>query len=172
MRYILLLIFGLWASFAAASGADTLAVTTVDSLCSDEFLLPKAEQYGLHPGEINKPELLLLFEQWRATPYRYGGTSERGIDCSGFVHVILRSIYSVERRGGSAQLFSQVERVKREELQEGDLVFFRIHRGRISHVGLYLSNDKFMHATTRGGVMISDLNEPYYRRYYAGAGRL
>jgi hypothetical protein len=142
-----------------------------DSLCSDDFLLPKAHQYGLHPGEINRPELLLIFENWRATPYRYGGRTAKGIDCSGFVNVLLGEVYDVQIPGGSATIYTKVQRIPKEELQEGDLVFFNIRKGRISHVGMYLSNDKFVHATVHGGVMISDLNEAYYKRYFAGAGR-
>jgi murein DD-endopeptidase / murein LD-carboxypeptidase len=166
---IIMLVMGL-AIHTARAGMQH--ASSPDSLCHDDFLLPKATQYGLHPGEINRPELLLLFEHWRATPYRYGGKTEQGIDCSGFVHVVLRTVFEAELRGGSAQLYQQVQRLDRADMQEGDLVFFRIRRGQISHVGIYLSNNKFMHATTRGGVMISDLNEPYYKRYFAGAGRI
>jgi lipoprotein Spr len=61
--------------------------------------------------------------------------------------------------------------VPRQALQEGDMVFFKIKRNRISHIGLYLGSHKFLHATTRAGVIISDLDEPYYRKRYFGAGR-
>jgi hypothetical protein len=154
-----------------ATAPDSSLTRPLDSLCSDAFLLPKAAQYGLHPGEINRPELLLLFEQWRATPYRYGGRNEKGIDCSGFVNVLLSHVYETTIPGGSVSIYNQTRRISREELQEGDLVFFKIRKNRVSHVGMYLSNGKFMHATVHGGVMISDLDEAYYRRYYFGAGR-
>ncbi|WP_298709787.1 NlpC/P60 family protein [Chitinophaga sp.] len=72
------------------------------------------------------------------------------------------------------QLFNQVNRLgKRADLKYGDLVFFAINRKkRISHVGVYLDNDRFVHASSSSGVMISDLREPYWVRYYAGAGRI
>lgn len=168
-----LLLFLLFLSVQAFAGnPDTTVTRGLDSLCTDNYLLSRAEQYGLFPGEINRPEILYVYEQWRHVPYRYGGRGEKGLDCSGFVNVILREVYNQQMPGGSASMYTKVQRIKKEELQEGDLVFFRIYRGRISHVGMYLSNNKFVHASTRGGIMISDLNEPYYRRYWAGAGRM
>lgn len=172
MKTLLLLFISFWSvALAQAANPDSSLVQPLDSLCTDAFLLPKADQYGLHLGEINRPELLRLFEDWQATPYRYGGRTRNGIDCSGFVNVLLGKVYDVQIPGGSASMYTKVQRIPREEMQEGDLVFFNIRKGRISHVGLYLSNDKFVHATVRGGVMISDLNEAYYKRYFAGAGR-
>jgi lipoprotein Spr len=80
-------------------------------------------------------------------------------------------VYGLQIDGGSASIYTKVQHIAREELREGDLVFFNIRKGRISHVGMYLSNDKFVHATVRSGVIISDLKEAYYQRYFAGAGR-
>lgn len=156
---------------AKATG-DSTQTSIVHPLCSDTLILDWAQRYQLLPGMINTPQFLQLFEDWKGTPYRYGGSSRKGIDCSGFVSMLYDSVHRIVLNGGSADIFKQVTPVSKEELQEGDLVFFRIHKKRISHVGLYLSNDKFIHATTRGGVMINDLKEPYYKRYYYKAGRL
>lgn len=186
MKSLLLLFLSFWSmSLVHAANPDSTLVKPIDSLvspvdsllvhydslCTDGFLLARASEYGLHPGEINQPELLVIFESWRATPYRYGGRTRTGIDCSGFVNVLLGQVYGLQIDGGSASIYTKVQRIPKEELREGDLVFFNIRKGRISHVGLYLSNDKFIHATVRGGVMLSDLNEAYYKRYFAGAGR-
>lgn len=84
----------------------------------------------------------------------------------------MNTVFQMALSGNSADLFTQVKRLGLKDLREGDLVFFRIHHRRISHVGIYLENDKFVHASTSAGVMISDLNEPYWKRYFAGAGRL
>lgn len=172
MRSVLLLLMMLLGFQAWAGNPDTTFVRGLDTLCTDNYVLSRAEQYGLHPGEINRPEILHVYEKWRHTPYRYGGRGEKGLDCSGFVNVLLREVYNQQMPGGSASMYTKVQHIKKEELQEGDLVFFRIYRGRISHVGMYLSNNKFVHASTRGGIIISDLNEPYYRRYWAGGGRM
>lgn len=118
---------------------------------------------------------LMLYDTiatWLGTPYRFAGSGERGIDCSGFVNVLYDRVYG-KRLGArnSAEIYNSISKLDKSELREGDLVFFKIYRHRVSHVGLYLGNNKFVHASTSRGVIISDLDEPYYRRYFAGAGR-
>lgn len=169
--FLLLMLFLLPFLGRAQNDTAFFAQPEID-LCHDSILLDWAERYALFPGMIENPRLVHLFEDWKGTPYRYGGSSRKGIDCSGFVSMLYDSVYKALLLGGSADIFRKLEPIAKEELKEGDLVFFRIHKKRISHVGLYLSNDKFIHATTRGGVMMSDLKEPYYRRYYYKAGRM
>lgn len=104
-------------------------------------------------------------------PYRYGGSSPSGFDCSGLVHFAHRSAgVSVPR---TAQLqFRQARRVSPTELQPGDLVFFRI-AGKVSHVGLYTGDGRFVHAPSSGKrVEVTTLDHPYWRRQLVAAGRL
>jgi len=168
---LLFMLFVLPVLGSAQNDSAVVSPAEID-FCQDSLLLSWAERYALHPGMIENPRLVHLFEDWKGTPYRYGGSSRKGIDCSGFVSMLYDSVYKALLLGGSADIFRKLAPIEKEELREGDLVFFRIQKKRISHVGLYLSNDKFIHATTRGGVMMSDLKEPYYRRYYYKAARM
>lgn len=120
--------------------------------------------------------LYAFVADWLGTPYRFGRNSRRGTDCSGFVHCLFNEVYEVNvPRTSSADLMAKYKKVSKNNLKEGDLVFFNINNrrgGRASHVGVYLKGDKFVHASTRRGVIISSLNEPYYRRSYIGGGRV
>lgn len=113
---------------------------------------------------------------WIGTPYRFGGSTVSGTDCSGFVHRLYNEVYKINvPRTSSASLMATTSRVSKGNLREGDLVFFNINNrrgGRASHVGVYLKDGRFAHATTQNGVIISSLSEPYYRRTYLGGGRV
>lgn len=115
--------------------------------------------------------LLEYMEEWYHTPYRYGGSSREGIDCSAFSAGIITAVYGLAIPRTVREQYQVTERINKDELTEGDLVFFNT-TGSVSHVGVYLFNNKFVHASTKNGVMISDLNDAYFSRKYAGAGRM
>lgn len=107
----------------------------------------------------------LLYRQhtdWRGTPYRLGGQNRSGIDCSAFVQLTYRTLFGIRLPRTTSQQLAAGQRINRSELQPGDLVFFL--RG--SHVGIYLENDRFLHASTRLGVTISSMNNIYWSRKY------
>lgn len=130
-----------------------------------------SQVFNINPLLISNLGLYSSMEPWLGTPYRYGGKSMKGTDCSGFVSSILKDALCVELSGGSAEMYQKVEHVGKSELREGDLVFFRIRRG-ISHVGIYLGDGKFIHASRSSGVIVSNLESPYYKRYFAKGGRI
>ena len=112
-------------------------------------------------------------ETWLGTPYRSAGMSLNGVDCSGFVTCMYNGVYGVKLKGRRcSEIYNEVAKINKSELKEGDIVFFKIRHSEVSHVGLYLGNDKFIHSSTSNGVIISDLKEEYYKKYFWGGGRL
>lgn len=121
------------------------------------------------PGE----RIVSQARRWLGTPYRYGGETRQGTDCSGMVMVLYRDVAGIKipRNSGKQQEFCK--HIQRSELNPGDLVFFSSSRkGRVSHVGIYAGRDKFIHASSSQGVIISSLDEDYYRRHFHSAGRV
>ena len=129
-------------------------------------------KHGIAFDSLSNSKLYNEVYDWLGVRYCYAGHSKYGIDCSGFVTQIYQFIYSIKLSGGAGDIYKMVKPIEKKDLKEGDLIFWKIRHPYISHVGLYLSNNKFVHATTGYGVRIDDLNEPYYFRYYFCAGRI
>jgi lipoprotein Spr len=130
-----------------------------------------SNRLGYDIGHVSEPTLFETVSRWLGTPYKYAGDSKKGIDCSGFASVVYRNVYSLQLDGGSSDIYLRAVPVSKDSLQEGDLVFFKIRPSRISHVGVYLGDNKFAHASVHAGVIISDLDEPYYRQRFYKGGR-
>jgi len=116
-----------------------------------------------------------LFEAiygWLGVPYSHICSKEDGVDCSGFVSILFKKVYDIELPHSARDIYSEVKTINKKKLQTGDLVFFKIHKRKVSHVGVYLGYNKFAHASVQSGVTISDLNEPYYKKYFFKAGRV
>lgn len=119
---------------------------------------------------VQYPDLLFEVFDWLKTPYAIGRT-KAGIDCSDFASVLYESVFRLPFRGDCRAIYRLCETFGKDQLREGDFVFFSIS-GPISHVGVYLGNNKFAHATVQAGVIVSDLDEAYYKKYFFKAGRL
>ncbi|MES2849485.1 MAG: C40 family peptidase [Bacteroidota bacterium] len=115
--------------------------------------------------------LLNFIEEWWGTHYRYGGTDKKGIDCSSFSGKLEQEVYNNSLPRTAREQYLVCDKVDMEELSEGDLVFFNTTGG-VSHVGVYLGNNYFVHSSTSNGVTISSLTENYYSRKFVGGGRV
>jgi len=119
--------------------------------------------------------LLAAAGKYERTPYRYGGMDRRGLDCSGFVSLSFSDALGISVPRSTEGLYSWVEKISIDNAQPGDLLFFRTTKtNKISHVGILVSNGRFIHSASEGpvtGVIYSGLDENYWARTYAGAGR-
>ena len=121
--------------------------------------------------EVRHTKMFEFIDDWYGTPYRLGGTTKKGVDCSAFSQFLFATVYGFSIPRTAREQYNLTTRISRTELKEGDLIFFNT-RGGISHVGIYLQNNKFVHASTSGGVMISDIFDEYWARKFVGVGRL
>lgn len=121
--------------------------------------------------EVKNTKMFVFIDDWYGTPYRLGGTTKTGIDCSAFTQFLFSTVYSLSIPRTAREQYNLTNRISRTQLKEGDLIFFNT-RGGVSHVGVYLQNNKFVHASTSGGVMISDIFDEYWARKFVGVGRL
>ena len=142
------------------------------SSCVPTRQLP-AKQPKQSTAFIQHKRLRKACNEWLGVPYRYGGYSKRGIDCSGLTKQLLKEAYGISVPARSAKDFYTICRKKKlKNLKEGDLVFFRLPRPSDYHVGIYLGNLKFIHATTSKGVRIDNLTQPYYQKSFYKGGSL
>lgn len=128
---------------------------------------------GVLPQTVKNLSLYSFIEDWYGVRYRLGGDSKKGIDCSAFVRRLYENVFCVNLVRTACQQFNMCRYINRvDSVKEGDLVFFKTKGNRISHVGIYLMNDFFVHASSSRGVMISSLNDSYWERRFAGAGAI
>src|SRR5476651_2702084 len=132
-----------------------------ESLAKEYF----SQIMGVALSTTSNVKLFQFVYDWVGTPYHFGGDTRNGIDCSAFTKELYSKVFNLTIKRNSRDIFSMVSPVRRDELQEGDLVFFKIHSRSISHVGIYLGNNRFAHASSRG-VAISSLDDDYYSHYF------
>lgn len=145
----------------------------VDLTTEAEYLRhpPRAIVDDTPPG-VNRDQMLFDIISYLRVPYRYGGSTRAGIDCSAFTAVILSDAANVSLPRSASGQFRVGTKVAKQDLRFGDLVFFRTQGRRVSHVGIFLENDVFAHASVSDGVTFSSLESKYYKVRYAGARRV
>lgn len=133
----------------------------------------EAEDYDITQSGIKKEKLMGEIVDWLGTPYRFGGNSEKAIDCSAFIQQVFKNVAEVELPRTARTQVNVGDKIDKDNLEFGYLIFFHTYSRRFaSHVGIYLGEDLFVHASSRYGVTISSLNGNYYQRRYIGARRI
>lgn len=117
-------------------------------------------------------QLLESVDEWYGVRYRTGGNTKSGVDCSGFTVAVYSAVFGIMLPRVSREQYRISRKISTTELQQGDLVFFNTNGRGVSHVGIYLGNNKFIHASVSRGVMVNDIFESYYIKRYVGAGRI
>lgn len=131
-----------------------------------------AAKLDVSESSITNYDLYNFIDLWYGVPYKFAGRTKAGVDCSDLASLLFQSVYNITISGTVTDIYKRCKPIKASELREGDLVFFKINSKSLSHIGIYLQNHKFVHASVHAGVVIADLGEDYYRKYYWGAGRL
>lgn len=135
-----------------------------------------SQKLGITIGKNDRKDIPLYEEsaKWLGTPYKYAGNTRSGCDCSGLVGQIYLAVYEKQLQRNSAQImYKNCDEISQSKLKPGDLVFFSTGGGsKINHVGIFLKEDKFIHASSSKGVIVSNLQERYYQRTFVCAGRV
>ncbi len=118
------------------------------------------------------PKLYDAIAPWMGTPYLYGGTTKKGVDCSAFVGHVYRDAYGVALHRVANDIQQDVVPVAKADLSEGDILFFVNTNKKVSHVGIYLHDGMFVHSSTSNGVSISTLSNSYWSKHFYRGGRL
>jgi lipoprotein Spr len=161
----------LFAGCATSRKAERVAKATQEA--KEKAIKEKyADKLGVPADSVSNYPLYSFVDDWYGTPYKYAGRTKSGVDCSDFICILLQTIYSKSLSGTAGNIFEACRPISADSLKEGDLVFFKINSKIISHVGFYLQNNRFVHASVHSGVVISDLGQDYYKKYFFKAGRL
>lgn len=124
---------------------------------------------GIHG--VSGKDLIATASKYKGVAYKFGGTTAKAFDCSGYVQYVFAQHKAKLPRLADEQCLEGIF-VLKKDLQEGDLVFFTTYAAGASHVGIYAGKDQFWHASSSHGVMLSSLQEKYWRDHYYGARRL
>lgn len=161
----------------------TIAIMALSSCSATRGTASKDEiktlsnKFGVELTKKDNIKLYSVINSWLGVRYRYGGTTKKGVDCSGFVGAIYSEVYDKKLHRTVADIAAEdCSKIKQGNLKEGDLVFFRtdkkLSKKKSNHVGIYLKDGKFAHASTSKGVEINSLNTNYYKENFVSGGRV
>lgn len=142
-----------------------------DSTGVDSIYQEYSEIFGVKFKGTEDTLLLKAMNRWIGTPYKYGGKTQEGTDCSGFVYAIHKEVYQLTLNRSSKDMIHNVTVVEEDNKSFGDIVFFK-YDTRIGHVGIYLGMQRFIHASTKRGVTINSLDDHFYKTHYYKTGRV
>ena len=145
-------------------------VLTYDKGKEEDLLANYAGLLGVLEKDLRNIELYSYIDEWMGAPHRLGGQLKSGIDCSAFINQMYNQVYGKTLPRSSYEMAEVVKRKYENQLVEGDLIFFSFGKGKVDHVGMYLRNNKFVHVSTSKGVMISDLHENWFYKYFVRGG--
>jgi len=174
MKKTILAIALFFSVLAVQAQTKTVPSQTTDKAPDEEESLAKDYLSQIMHVAVSATSNMKLFNfvyDWIGTPYRFGGNSKKGVDCSAFTKQLYDQVFNLDIKRNSRDIFSMVSPISKDDLKEGDLVFFKIHSRSISHIGIYLGDGRFAHASLRG-VAISNLDDAYYSRYFYKGGRV
>lgn len=132
----------------------------------------RSNALGLAYSDSDNPKLYETVNSWLGVPYKYGGTDRNGIDCSAFVGVVYRQVYGVNLHRTCNDMLQDVRLIAKSQLREGDILFFTNSKGKVSHVGVYLKDGLFAHASTSNGVSVSRVDDTYWSKHFYKGGRV
>src|ERR1700761_5356641 len=174
MKKIILAVALSLSIFAAQAQTKTAPAQPAEKAPDEQDGLVKeyfSQIMGVALSTTSNVKLFQFVYDWVGTPYHFGGETRKGIDCSAFTKEVYSKVFNLTIKRNSRDIFSMVSPVGKDDLKEGDLVFFKIHSRKISHIGIYLGNNRFAHASSRG-VAVSSLDDAYYSRYFYRGGRM
>lgn len=149
--------------------SDPDAISAIENISATQFKY--AMLMDVDVESLTNTTLYNFITEWYGTHYKMGGTTKKGIDCSAFTGTLLSTVFSLIIPRTAHEQYNICEHINKDELLPGDLVFFNT-RGGVSHVGVYLANNHFVHSSSSQGVMISSLDDSYFSRKFIGGGRI
>ena len=162
------LILGIFVLFSISCNTQK---STTSSKGTTDFYTNYSKKLGVTLTGFEDKKFIEAIVGWIGTPYVYGGESKKGTDCSGLVQTLFKDVYNIKLKRTAYDQVDDCNHIAKRNLKSRDLVFFKINSKKISHVGIYIANNKFVHASLKG-VMVSDLTDAYYSKYYYSGGRI